>query len=242
MENLPLLGQSALVTGGATRVGRAIALGLASRGADIALHYHASVDSAKSTAEQILTMGRSCQTVQADLGLVDSPSQIFHAIQASMGNVDILINSAGIFERGTLAETTPEHWERLLAVNVRAAFFLSQAFARQTKYGSIINISDWRGERPDPDFLAYSISKSALLTLTHSLAQSLAPGIRVNAIAPGAILPPAGADPEYMERLTRKVPLHRFGSPADVVEAVLYLLTATFVTGEVLHITGGQQL
>jgi pteridine reductase len=242
MEKNPFLGQVALVTGGATRLGREIALGLARHGADIALHYNSSADQALSAATEIRSLGRTCHLVQADLTLIDSPAQIFHSLPPALGPVDILINSAGLFERGTLAESSPEQWERLIAVNIRSAFFLCQAFARQTKKGSIVNIADWRAEQPDPDFLVYSISKSALLTLTHALARTLAPGIRVNAVAPGAILPPAGANPEYIERVKSKIPLQRFGSPADVLEAIVYLLAAPFITGEVMHVTGGQEL
>jgi pteridine reductase len=242
MTELPLAGQAALITGGATRLGRAIALGLAARGANIALHFHSASEDAQKTAFEIRALGRVCQVVQADLMLVESPAKIFQAILPALGHIDVLINSAAVFDRGTFAETTPELWERLLALNVRSAYFLAQSFARQTRHGSIVNIADWRGERPDPEYLVYSVSKSALITLTRGMALSLAPGIRVNAVAPGAILPPPGADPEYTERIKRKIPLHRLGSPSDVVDAVVFLLTSPFITGEVLHVTGGQSL
>jgi NAD(P)-dependent dehydrogenase (short-subunit alcohol dehydrogenase family) len=240
MTNLPLAGRVALVTGGAVRLGRAISLALASRGADIALHYHASEANAQSEAEEIRALGRRCLLVSADLQEPDAPAAVFRAVTAGLGKADILVNSAAVFERGTLVETTPELWERTMAVNLHAPLFLCKAFADQTDRGDIINISDGRAERPGKDFLAYTLTKAALLTLTRSLAKSLAPGIRVNAVAPGAILPPPGESEDYLDRLLPHIPLARTGTPEDIVRGVLYLLEAGFVTGEILHITGGE--
>lgn len=242
MTDLPLSGRVALVTGGAVRLGRAIALGLAARGADIALHYRSSEAVAKGTMEEIRALGRKCLLLSADLQKTESPQKIFETADAFFGKIDILINSAAVFERGTLADTTPELWEKTLAINLRAPFFLCQAFAVQTGSGDIVFLADARAERPAKDYLAYTLTKSALITLTRNLAKSLAPGIRVNAVAPGVILPPPGEDEEYLKRLIPRIPLGRSGTPDDIVRGVSYLLEAPFVTGQILHIDGGEYL
>jgi pteridine reductase len=242
MSDLPLAGRTALVTGGAARLGRAIALALAARGADLALHYNSSEAAAGRTAEEIRALGRKCLLIGADLRQPDSPGKLFEAAGAYYGRADILINSAAVFERGTLEKTSSDLWEKTLAINLRAPFFLSQAFATQTETGDIIFLADSRARRPTTEFLAYTLTKSALITLTRSLAKSLAPRIRVNAVAPGAILPPPGEDKEYLQRLVPRIPLGRPGSPDDIVRGVVYLLEASFVTGEILHIDGGEYL
>jgi pteridine reductase len=159
-----------------------------------------------------------------------------------LGRVDILVNSAAIYERAPLAATSLDLWERAVALNQRAPFFLCQEFAAQTERGAIINIADWRGERPDADALAYSMTKSALISLTLGLAKSLAPNIRVNAVAPGAILPPAGANPADHQGAQERPPRVEYGTPEDVVRAVIFLLESPYITGEILHVTHGQHL
>jgi NAD(P)-dependent dehydrogenase (short-subunit alcohol dehydrogenase family) len=242
MDNLPLSGRAALVTGGAVRLGRAVALGLARRGADIALHYHTSEAAARDTAAEIRALGRKCIAIGADLSRPGAAETLFPAADAEHGRISILVNSAAVFERGGLAETTPELWEKTIAINLRAPFFLSRAFAAQTESGDIIFLADARAERPAGDYLAYTLAKSALINLTRSLAKSLAPGIRVNTVAPGAVLPPPGKGEDHLRRLVPGIPLGRPGNPDDVVRAVLYLLAADFVTGQVLRVDGGQYL
>jgi NAD(P)-dependent dehydrogenase (short-subunit alcohol dehydrogenase family) len=239
MADLPLSGRTAIVTGAAVRLGRAIALGLAAHGADIALHYHSSEAEALRTAEEIRHLGRRCLPISADLQNPASPAKILEAAGAFFGKADILINSAAIFEPGTLAQTSPELWEKTIAVNLRAPFFLCKAFAAQTDAGDIINLADATADRSGPNYLAYSVAKNALIALTRTLARSLAPGIRVNAIAPGAILPPPGRGEDYLDRIAAHIPLGKHGTPEDIVGGVVYLLTAPYVTGEVLHISGG---
>jgi pteridine reductase len=207
-----------------------------------ALHYNTSESAARNTAEEIRALGRKCMLVGADLRQAESPAKIFEAVNAFFGRTDILINSAAVFERGTLEDTTPERWEKTVAVNLRAPFFLSQAFAAQIDSGDIIFLADARVRRPDKEHLAYTLAKSAIVTLTRSLAVSLAPKIRVNAVAPGAILPPPGAGPDRLEELVPRIPLGRHGGPEDIVRGLLYLLEAPFVTGEVLRIDGGEYL
>jgi NAD(P)-dependent dehydrogenase (short-subunit alcohol dehydrogenase family) len=242
MHELSLSGRTAVVTGGAIRLGRAIALGLAARGADIALHYHSSEPAALRTADEIRALGRRCLPVAADLQNPAAPAKIMEAVGAFFGKADILVNSAAIFKRGTLAETTPELWEKTVSINLRAPFFLCQAFAAQTATGDIINLTDATADRSGMSYLAYALTKSALVALTRSLAKSLAPGIRVNAVAPGAILPPPGQGEDYLDRLVARIPLGRHGSPEDIVGGVVFLLSATYVTGEILTFSGGSDL
>jgi pteridine reductase len=241
-----LKGKAAIVTGGAVRVGRGLSLALAASGARVLVHYSGSDTQARSTVEEIRSHGGEADCVAADFGNPDAaaPAVLEAAINA-FGRADILINSAAIFEPGTLASTTEVAWDRHFAINLKAPFFLSREFAArrvQDQAACIVNVVDWRGLRPKPGHLAYTLTKSALVTLTQILAQELAPAIRVNAVAPGAILPPAGAGPDYLRRLAEQIPLHRSGSVSDVTSAVLFLLQSDFVTGEILFVTGGEHL
>jgi pteridine reductase len=161
------------------------------------------------------------------------------------GQVDILVNSASLFEPGYWDDTTEENWDQHFDINLKAPFFLAQAFARQVgkeHRAHIVNLADWRALQPDVDHFAYTLTKAALITMTKSLALSLAPNIQVNAIAPGLVLPPPDAGPEYADRWAPGIPLRRIGSPAEVVNALLYLLQSNFVTGELLYLTGGEHL
>jgi pteridine reductase len=241
---LEIAGRVALITGAGVRVGRAIALGLAEQGADIAAHYNSSRAQAEEVVTRIRSLGRRAVALQADVGDIAQVSALFPRATEELGPVDIIVNSASIFQRGTLESTTVEDWDRHLDINLRAPFFLCQAFRAQLpagKRGHIINIADWRVARPGTQYMAYTLSKSALVTLTLSLALGLAPDIQVNALAPGAILPPP-EDDGYFQRLAERLPLRRTGSPQDIVDAVLYLLRSDFVTGEVLRVTGGEHL
>lgn len=242
MESLPLAGQSALVTGGAIRLGRAIALALAARGADIALHFGRSRAEAEHTVAEIRALGRRCVAVSGDLADPAVPAALVQDASEALGPLRILINSAAVFPKANLADTPLALWESTLAINLRAPFLLSQAFAAQTSTGCILNLADWRAERPDGAYLAYSIAKAGLLAMTFALAKSLAPGIRVNAIEPGAILPPPGKSEADLAALRDSIPLGRTGTTEDIARAAVYLVEAPFVTGETLRVTGGQHL
>ena len=236
----------AVVTGGAVRVGRAISLALAGERVRVCVHYGSSSLAAEETAADIRARGGSAMTVSADLREPAAAAKtIFDKACAEWGGVDILVNSAAVFEAGTLAETTGESWKRQFAINLEAPFCLCREFAGrqgQGRRGHLVNIVDWRATRPVSGHLAYTLTKSGLATMTRILAQELAPEIQVNAVAPGAILPPPGQDEHSFDGIAKQVPLGRSGSPDDVTRAVLYLLKSDFVTGEILHVTGGQQL
>ncbi|MBX3444631.1 MAG: SDR family oxidoreductase [Planctomyces sp.] len=241
-----LSGRTAIVTGGAVRIGREIAERLASAGANVCVHCHRHQDEAEAFAAGLRAAGGQAAVVAADF-LEPAPAAKFLTAECrrELGPATILINSAAIFEPATLADLTHDHWQRHLAINLAAPVFLSQAFAAQVprdESAVIVNIVDWRGSRPEPGHLAYTAAKSGLVAMTKLLAQELGPRIRVNAIAPGAILPGPGQSAGEFERLGRHNPLQRTGEPRDIAEAVLYLAGAGFVTGEMLHVTGGEQL
>jgi len=242
---MELDGQVALVTGSGVRVGKALALALAREGVRLAVHYHSSAGPADETVAQIKALGSGALALQADLSQAGQALPLIEQVATHFGRIDILINSAAIFERGDLAHTTEASWDRHFAINLKAPFFLSQAFAGllgKDRPGHIVNISDWRGVHPDTDYLAYSLTKAALLTLTKGLALALAPNVQVNAIALGAILPPPGRDRAYLKSLAQAIPLRRVGSPAEVAKALIFFLKSDFVTGEVIFVTGGEHL
>jgi pteridine reductase len=235
----------ALITGAGVRIGRALALALAERGARIVVHYHASEGPAAEVVRQIRALGSEGLALQADLRKPASIQPLVDEGSRHFGQLDILINSAAIFERGTILETTEANWDAHLAINLKAPFFLCQAYARQLnpgQRGHILNIADWRAERPGVAHIAYTCAKAGLVALTKSLALALAPNVQVNAIAPGAILPPPGDEGGYFEKLAGRIPAKRVGSPAELVKAALFLLDSDFVTGELVHVTGGQHL
>ena len=240
-----LKGKRALVTGGAVRLGRFITLSLAEAGADVIIHYHLSQQQAEELTNQIHSSGKCAVAITADLSQGATVCQELFAELAEKDMLpEILINSAAIFEAGGVVETSEELYDRHLGINLKAPFFLAQEFVKHlpNTQGQIINITDWRGFRPPGTHTAYTIAKAGFIALTKSLALELAPNVRVNAIAPGAILPPSDADEHYFERLTTRVPLKRTGQPEDITNAVLYLLRSEFITGEVIAITGGEHL
>jgi pteridine reductase len=194
---MQLDGRVAVVTGSAVRLGKALALALAGEGVRLVIHYHASAGPAETTVDEMRALGSDAVALQADLSQLDPIPALIEQAAAQWGRLDILVNSAAIFEPADLAQTSVESWERHFAINLRAPFFLSQAFAAHVgkqRRAHIVNIADWRGTRPDTSYLAYSLTKAGVLAMTQGLALALAPNIQVNAIAPGAILPPPGKD------------------------------------------------
>lgn len=242
---MELEGKVAIVTGGAVRIGKALALALAGQGVRVAITYHASGDAAQETQQALKALGVEGLALQTDLGQPSQTAAIIEQTASHFGQVDILINSAAIFEPGNWDNTTEEAWDRHFALNLKSPFFLSQAFARHVgreRPAHIVNIADWRGVRPGTDHMAYTLTKAALIAMTKSLALALAPNIQVNAIAPGIILPPPGKDRAYLEQLSGKIPAKRIGSPEEVARAMLFLLRSDFVTGDLLFVTGGEHL
>ncbi len=240
---LQLSGHAALVTGGGTRLGKAFTLGIARSGADVAVHYHSSAHGADEAAAEARRAGVRAVTLQADLADPEAAAALVRRAVEALGDVDLLVNNAAIFEEGGPLDTTLDTWRRHLDLNLTAPFLLTQALARHLdgRSGAVVNILDWRALRPGPDHLAYTVSKAALAATTRSLAQTLAPSLRVNAVAPGAILPPV-AEESGPEALAR-IPSARWGEVDEVVGAVLFLLAGpAYITGEVLHVDGGRHL
>jgi pteridine reductase len=236
---------TALVTGAAVRIGRALALALAGRGATVAVHYGNASEAAAETVADIHDFGGSAVAFQADLRNISQSDGLITQAVERLGKLDILVNSAAVYDKAELAETTEPLWDEQFAVNLKAPFFLARAFARHVgteRTGQIINIADWRAVRPDPQSIAYSLTKAGIVAMTNGLAMDLAPNIRVNAIAPGSILPPLGQNEAYLEEIGRRTPLQMHGSTEDLAQALLYLVSAKFVTGQVLFVDGGEHL
>ncbi len=235
----------AVVTGSAVRIGRQLALALAQHGVRLVVHYLSSTDPAEEVVAEIKQLGGDAIAIRVDLRDRDNLHGLLDQATEHFGTVDILINNAAVFIPGDALNTTMANWEEHFDTNLKAPFFLSQAFARQLggqRHGHIVNIADWRATRPRADYVAYTLTKSGLITMTQNLALALAPNIQVNAIAPGAILPPPGKDESYLDRLAQQIPVRRHGSPSDVAAAMLFLLQSDFITGELIFVTGGEHL
>jgi pteridine reductase len=243
---MDLAGCGALVTGGGTRLGRALASALAGAGCAVAVQYWQSEAGAREVTAAIRDHGGHAAALQADLAEAAAAARLIGEAAAALGRLDVLVNNAAVFLPGTLASTSLEQWESQLALNLRAPFLLTQAFVAQLpadRIGKVVNVADARVRRPAPGHLAYRLTKAALVHLTEVLAVELAPRVTVNAVAPGAMLPPPGeAADAFAGRVARVVPLRRAGGAQPVVDAVLYLLREDFATGVVLPVDGGEYL
>lgn len=235
----------ALVTGAAKRLGREIALELARNGWDIAIHYRASKPDACSLESEIHSLGRRACLVDADLSVETQVQTIFPRACAELGELHLLVNCASLFEDDRISNVTRASWDRHLETNLRAPLVLSQAFAAQLpkgEGGSIINIIDQTVLNLTPQFLSYTVSKAALWTLTQTLAQALAPMIRVNAVAPGPSLKASHQSQQNFDRHVQSTLLKRPSLPKDIAGAVMYLASAQSVTGQMIAVDSGQHL
>ena len=233
----------ALVTGAGRRLGRAIAAALAGRGMTIALHHHNSAKGAEQLRSEILAKGGTAERFPADLtdpqACVDLPKQVIERF----GRLDVLINSAAVMKRLSVEETTPVEWDEIMHLNLRACFFCLQGAlpALRASKGKVVNIADVGGIEPWPRYVAHCTSKAGVIMLTKALARALAPDITVNAVAPGAVLPPEDWSETTRAHITKTTPLRRLGTPADVAAAMLYLLEGgDYVTGETIVVDGGR--
>ena len=234
----------ALVTGGARRVGRAIAVALAARGADVVVHYNSGVVEAEETAAEIRTLGRRAATLAGDLADLEVAGGLPARAHAQFGRLDVLVNSAAMMLRTPVGAVTPEQWDSMFALNLRAPFFIAQAAVPllHVQGGVIINIADLAAFETWPAYVPHAMTKAGLMQMTRGLARTLAPEIRVNAVAPGAVLLPDDWSDESGDRLASTTPLRRLGTAADVAQAVIYLCEAPYVTGEVLIVDGGRHV
>jgi NAD(P)-dependent dehydrogenase (short-subunit alcohol dehydrogenase family) len=242
MPENPLAGQVALVTGAAKRIGRSIALRLAADGADIIVNYASSKPEADALVAEIKSAGRRAIAVQADVAHRLDVQKLFSAAENEFGQLDILVNNAGTFFPAKFEELTEEQWDYILNVNLKSQFLCAQSAApimKRQGRGRIINLSSLGGLLAWPAYTHYCVSKAGSIMLTRCLARALGPEILVNSVAPGTIQFP-GEPPD--EQYIRRVPLHRTGSGDDIAQAVAYLATADFVTGQILVVDGGRSL
>ncbi len=237
-----LAGQTALISGGARRLGAALTLALARAGVATVVHYNASKEDALRTVEAARAMGVRAWALQGDLSNhAIAASLVEEAIQIA-GPIDYLINNASIFDETTFADTTPDAVHENVAINAVAPMLLARSFAAQERQGAVLNMLDTMIMDYDKRHVPYHLSKRMLQALTRIMALEFAPRIRVNAVAPGLILPPAGYDNAYLEQLAHTNPLQRYGSPADITDAALFLLRAEFICGQTLYVDGGRHL
>lgn len=242
---MQLHGKTALITGGAHRVGKAITLALAQAGANVIIHYNTSSGPAEETAAQAVSLGVRALTLQADISSLDDVRLMQARAQAEFASVDILINNASFFLPTPIPTDDFSAWKQVTTVLIDGSFYCANIFGRQMiarGSGAIVNILDLSAWEPWPHFAAHSVGKAALLALTRQLALEFAPAVRVNAVAPGAVLPPPDYNPDKIERAARRTVLGRWGTPEDVSDAVLFLLHADYITGDTITVDGGQRL
>ncbi len=236
----------ALITGGAHRIGKAIALGLAKEGMKIALHFNQSQEHANQTLEEIKALGAEPFAIQGDFADVTQIKNVVKKCQEHFKQIDVLINNAALYFKTPLGETSETEWDNLLDINLKAPYFCAQYVSdlmKQKKRGKIINITDVAGISPWPEFIPYSASKAGLIAVTKGLAKALAPNIQVNAIASGTILMSEDATEEYKAEIKDSTLLKKLGTPQDIVNAAIFLLKGSdFVTGEVVVVDGGRLL
>ncbi len=243
---MTLQGRVALVTGGAVRIGRAIALALAARGADVVISYRTSRRDADATVSDLRALGRRAEAIRADVSNDADVRRLIQRIQRRYRRLDVLVNNAAIFERTPFSALTLPQWNRHLAANLTGPFLCALHAGRLMQRrgeGKIINIADWAGERPYRNYLPYCVSKAGILGLTKALAAELAPSIQVVAVSPGPMLPPPGMAPAARARVVRSVPLRRWGAPEDIANAVVFAVEGTdFMTGTTITVDGGRWL
>jgi pteridine reductase len=241
---ISLRGKRALVTGAGQRVGQAIAVALGAEGMHVAVHYRESRAGAEATAAKIRESGGTATLLAADLASRDQARDLVERSVAELGGLDLLVPSAANFERLALADVDDDAWDRSLDLNLASPFALVQRAvpALRESHGAIVFISCSSASVPMRGYLPYVVSKGAVKHLMKTLALELAPEIRVNAVAPGTVMPPASYDAAAVQRLTRAIPLGHAGSPEDVARAVVFLASSPFVTGHELAVDGGRSV
>lgn len=240
---MELAGRVALVTGAGRRLGQAIALGLARAGADVAVHYHGSAAGAEETERQVRQAGRRAVRLAADLTDAAAAWALPGRAVEGLGRLDLLVNSAAIMLRHRVEDVTVDEWDRVLDLNLRAVFFVSQGAIPhlRARRGKIVNVADVAAFEVWPRYVPHCVSKAAVVALTRGLARTLAPDITVNAVAPGAILMPEDWDEASRRHIVETTPLERQGTPDDVVGAMLFLVAGSdYVTGTTLVVDGGR--
>ncbi|MDJ0763812.1 MAG: SDR family oxidoreductase [Myxococcota bacterium] len=237
-----LKNRTALVTGGAKRIGRAICLGLAQSGANVVVHYNTSASAADALIDELASFDVKAWKLNWDLSSRVETQEAMARVNGLAGPVDILVNSASIFPKNRITEFSGEDLDLNIQVNAFAPLLLSRAFADQASNGVIINLLDSRITGTDDAHAAYHLSKRMLYAMTRILALELAPSIRVGGVAPGLVLPPPGEDETYLEKNKHTLPLKRFGDADSVVAAVDFLIRSDFITGQIIFVDGGRHV
>lgn len=235
----------ALVTGAGRDLGRATAEALLAEGAHLVLHYHVSADGAEAVAQQARAAGRRAVVVAGDLTRGADARRLVDAAGEAFGRLDVLVNNAGGIHRAPLQALTEADWDRLVDVNLKSAFLVTQAaepLLRKGSEPSVVNVASTGGLRPRPDMPHYCAAKAGLIMLTQCLALALAPAIRVNAFAPAFLAVPPGTPPEYGERMMQRSPLRRMGSYPEAAAAIVRLARAPYTTGALVTFDGGLSL
>lgn len=234
----------ALVTGGAVRLGRAITVGLADAGYDLVIGYRSSAEAAKDVVSEVEAAGQLCHAIEADLTDPLAAETLVEAVRQAFGRLDLVVNSAASFRSVPLMAVDAEEWDAVMTLNVRAPHLIVRAASEllRTSRGAVVNITDLSAFQAWREYPHHAVSKAALAHLTRVQARTLAPDVRVNAVAPGAVMPPDEWKPERWNALAQLAPLNRLGKAEDVVQAVLYLAEADFVTGQILAVDGGRLL
>ena len=242
---MDLNGKVALVTGGAIRVGRAISLAFARAGADVVINYNSSATEAECTEADIVALGRRAMICRADISKADQVQSMVDATVERFGRLDVLVNSASIWKGTPWPDISEADWDLLNGVAVKGAFLCAKAAEPHLSAhgdGAIVNIVDLSALVPFPGFLAHSAAKAALLNLTHALAMEMAPAVRVNAVAPGAVLPPLTYTDEQIALAKKTTLLQRWGTAEDVSRTVVFLAQSEYITGALIPVDGGEML
>lgn len=241
---MDLKGKTALVTGGAVRVGKATALALAARGADVAITYRRSEEEARQTVRQIESLGVRGLALRADVSRPAEVDAMVREVLSAFGSVAVLVNNAAIFYKTPLETIREEDWDNFMNTNLKGTFLCSQAVGMvmlKNRRGKIVNIGDWSGIRPYKNYIPYCVSKAGVIALTKALAKTLAPDVQVNCVAPGPVLEPEDLSPEEKEEVIKGTPLKRWGAPEDIARTVVFLVEGTdFATGAIVPIDGGR--
>ena len=237
-------GKIAVVTGAARRVGRAIALALAERGADVVITYHRSAAEAHQTVQEIEAHGVGGMAVQGNITRNTEVNAMVGQVMERFGRIDILVNNASNYYRTPFATLSEEQWDDLVGTNLKGTFLMSKRVGDEmlkAGSGKIINLADWAGFRPYQDYVPYCVAKAGVIALTKALAKTMAPNIQVNAVAPGPVMLPEDFTDREREAVMRATPLKRLGSPMDVARTVVFLVEGSdFITGAIIMVDGGR--
>lgn len=233
---------TALITGGAVRLGKVFSATLANAGYNLAIHYNSSSEQAAATAEEMRETGVNCETFQFDFSEKNDVSDLITNVRKQFPDLNVLINSASVYDQATMMETPELILERQFKVNFQAPYLLTQAFAQQCKSGNVINIIDNKIAFNQYQYSAYVLSKKSLAEFTRLAAVELAPDVRVNGIAPGVVLPASVRSQDYIDWRIEGIPLKQQGQTDNIAQALQYLLTNDFVCGQILYVDGGESL